>query len=390
MTPNNDITATPTRAQQQDARAWAKFTGCNYTSALRQMRSPLAQGLLGERVSARQLIRTLEEHELVGADPDEFVLGENGYYAERPFAFGGETDFIQLVLITEVLRMFAPASAKSAPKVFSYSLKHTVERLLGEHDLAYSYVSNGRLIWAAASLGLRLSTRDAPGDGDDEGPNLWVGISGREYEYVDRIVRSGVYPGGHRYRPARYDRLHAVLPRAFAGEIITETWAPPARDDAPAPFHDWLARQVDRDDPVSDLANDYTAGIYRSEHDIARTPGDMLTILSEFGSSPSVYDAAVKAITEYMQTEPMPEPFRTRKIETTTSETEGYGAGAGTIDRTEYLCPCGVGEIIETRDNIPGFRDRDVSIDCDRCSTEWRLDYSGRTWSWELVPRMRE
>lgn len=40
---------------QPDARAWADFTGTNYTAALRQMTSPLAQGLLVDRVSAQRL-----------------------------------------------------------------------------------------------------------------------------------------------------------------------------------------------------------------------------------------------------------------------------------------------------------------------------------------------
>ncbi len=55
MTPNNNNDG-PSRAFQQDARAWSAFTGTKYTSALRQMRSPLSQGLFGPRVSARRLI----------------------------------------------------------------------------------------------------------------------------------------------------------------------------------------------------------------------------------------------------------------------------------------------------------------------------------------------
>ena len=92
MTSNN---RTNNRAVQQDARAWKDFTGCNYTAALRQMESPLAQGFLGERVSARQLISTLEDHALIGADGGEFVLGDAGFYADKPFSFNGETDYIQ-------------------------------------------------------------------------------------------------------------------------------------------------------------------------------------------------------------------------------------------------------------------------------------------------------
>ncbi|TDD36822.1 hypothetical protein E1287_09855 [Actinomadura sp. KC06] len=64
MTSNNH---TQNRELQHDARAWAAFTGTKYTAALRQMSSPLAQGLLGDRVSARQLIAVLNDHELIGA-----------------------------------------------------------------------------------------------------------------------------------------------------------------------------------------------------------------------------------------------------------------------------------------------------------------------------------
>lgn len=45
----------------------------------------------------------------------------------------------------------------------------------------------------------------------------------------------------------------------------------------------------------------------------------------------------------------------------------GYGAGSGTIDTDEYECPCGKGRVIRTKDNIPGFRDSDIYIECDEC-----------------------
>ena len=43
------------RDLQQDARAWAGFTGTKYTALLRQKTSPPARGLLGDRVSERRL-----------------------------------------------------------------------------------------------------------------------------------------------------------------------------------------------------------------------------------------------------------------------------------------------------------------------------------------------
>lgn len=132
------------RELQRDARAWATFTGTTYKTALRQMSFPLAQGLLGERVSARQLIAVLDDHELIGAHDGDPILGEGGYLSESPWSFDGKTDFIEIALITDMLLMLMPASDSTAPEVSSYSLKHTAERFLRPHC---SYVSNGRLIW---------------------------------------------------------------------------------------------------------------------------------------------------------------------------------------------------------------------------------------------------
>lgn len=52
-------------------------------------------------------------------------------------------------------------------------------------------------------------------------------------------------------------------------------------------------------------------------------------------------------------------------------EHPGYGAGSGTIDTTVYECPCGAGEVIRTKDNIPGFRESDIVIHCDVCSNKY-------------------
>ena len=49
------------RASQHDARAWSTFTATKYTAAKRQTSSPLAQGLLGDRFSARDLIAVLDD-----------------------------------------------------------------------------------------------------------------------------------------------------------------------------------------------------------------------------------------------------------------------------------------------------------------------------------------
>ncbi len=291
MTSNNH---SQNREFQQDARAWSAFTGTKYTAALRQMSSPLTQGLLGERVSARHLIAALNDHELIGARGGGPTLGENGFRSEARWHFNGETDFIELALITDMLRMFTPISDAATPEVSSYSLKHTAEWFLRPHC---SYVSNGRLIWAAASLGLQIA------DPDSSGPNLLIGVSEREHDYVRRMVGPGqTQPNADHYRPAGYAHLWTALVRAAAGESIAGRWIQPTLVATSVPFHDWLILQAGRNDVVGDLASDYSAGVRDSYHRIARTPGELLAILHRVPHSPEAYDAAVSTIAEWMRT----------------------------------------------------------------------------------------
>jgi hypothetical protein len=369
---------TQNRQLQKDARAWATFTGTKYTTALREISSPLAQGLLGDRVSARRLISVLDDHEVIGARGGEPLLGEYGMRSETPWQFNGATDFLELSLIVDMLRMFSPVSDPMAPAVGSYSLKHTAERFLSPHC---SYVSNGRLIWAAAALGLPIS------DPDGEGPNVLIGLPEREHDYVSRMVGTGqTRPKVDHHRPAGYEHLRNLLTLAAAGQPITGGWVRPEAADEPAPFHDWLVLQADRDDAVGTLAGDYVEGVRTSDHRVARTPDELLAIFHEVSHSPAAYDAVVTAITEWMRTMRSSDPIRTERIGGGAQGHEGWGAGAGTVERYEYLCPCGDGEIIEEHDNIPGFRDHDRWIDCDKCRAEWRfVDGSVRGWGLEPV-----
>ena len=252
------------RELQQDARAWARFTNTNYTAALRQMTSPLAQGLLGHRVSARDLIAVLDEHPLVGADDGLPLLSDNGYYDDTPWMFNGRTDFIELAMVIDMLRMFTSTPPDEELEVSSYSLKHTAEEFLAPHC---TYVSNGRLIWAAAALDLPMV------ESEGGNLNLLIGVSEREHDYVSRTVRDGHRrPQAHHYQPAAFTFLVEALNRAADGEFLNGPWLPPTVVPQSAPFHDWLVQQAPRPDPVGHFAFDYAAGVRDSDHRAARTP----------------------------------------------------------------------------------------------------------------------
>ena len=398
---------THSRALQQDAKAWAVFTGCNYTAALRQMNDPLAQGFLGERMSARQLIMTLKDHVLIGDAGDGHVLGEWGFYADDPFQFNQKTDYVELALTADMLRMFTPLAESATPEVGSYSLKHTVENFLRPH---FSYITNGRLIWAAAALGLPIAENDR-----DSGPNLLIGIPEREHDYVRRMVRTPQnQPQGHHHRPPGYKHLHEALQRCAAGEPVGDRWVWSVPKVESAPFHDWLVLQDNRDDPLGDLSRDYAAGVRDSDHRIARTAEELMHIFEETGYSLNAYRAAEEAVAEWNRltsnsdqkqtvtapaedatakevaagdTVSQPAPgIRTERISTSNWETPGYGAGAGYVQRYEFLCPCGDGKVVEEHDRTPGFRENDVWIECDKCRPKWRFVIDKSVSDWVLEP----
>ena len=365
------------RALQREARAWAELTGTKYTAALRQLHDPLTKGLLGDRISAHQFISTLGDHSLIGAKGGQTVLSENGFLSEGPWSFDGRTDYVKLALIADALRMFTPTRSTGGRSASSYSLKHTLEQFLKPYC---TYVSNGQVIWAAAAIGLPLYNEDG------QGPNLMIGISEREHDYVRRAVDSfGVPIRAHHHRPPGLDHLESVLPRAGAGEIVSDVWQPSiARDDA-SPFHDWLLQQVGRVDPVGTLAQDYSRGIHDSDHRIAHTPDALLGISRECSFPPDVYSAVVYTLAEWFVVAPSQVPLRTECIGENKYDHDDWESGPGVVEVLEYFCPCGSGEIVEEHDNSPGLREHHVSIRCERCITEWRLAEKPVRY-WGLVP----
>lgn len=82
--------------------------------------------------------------------------------------------------------------------------------------------------------------------------------------------------------------------------------------------------------------------------------------------------------------------MRTKKIYSNQENHPGYGDGGGDTEIYEYLCPCGRGRVIEEHDNIPGFRDHDVWLQCPKCLKKYRLDTSGGVRGWELIELKNE
>lgn len=80
--------------------------------------------------------------------------------------------------------------------------------------------------------------------------------------------------------------------------------------------------------------------------------------------------------------------MRTKLIYSNQEEHPGYGAGSGDTERYEYECPCGKGKIIETHDNIPGFREHDLYLYCDECKNKYEFDPSKNTRGWELIKKI--
>jgi hypothetical protein len=279
------------------------LTGTKYTDAFRDVGSPLAQGILGDRLTVSQLLEVLHEH------PD---LGDNGVNTDLndgvPYLDGqGNIDgryrslFSHVAAAAEFLRMFTvgPASGddqQTTSGIGSYQLKHTAEEFLG------FYISNGQLIWAALVLGLPVTTHGE----DYDSPNVSIGIPELEHTYLWNLQNRGPR-NAHHYRPPRLERLRAALDEyAATGSISASSTAPEssAADSAAGwqgdlRFHHWLISQADRDQQVGRVAADYKYGTEQSEDPIAREPADLIAILESYNADESFLENARMAIAEW-------------------------------------------------------------------------------------------
>ncbi|MEV4777412.1 hypothetical protein [Microbacterium sp. LWH12-1.2] len=406
---NNPATPARSREVERDARAWSKFSGMKYTQALRAMEHPLAQGILGDRICARDLIRVLTELPVLSEpiwetdsegreiETNERVthLGDSGLYAaeNRALSSATEHDYVELVLTAEVLRAFTP-TAEPRSEAYSYNLKHTVEEFLGEHLGDHAYIANGQAIWAAAALGIPLAESN-PGEFS---LNADFGLMPEQVEYARRMRRTSgatrIAVRAHHHRPPGYLFLQQAL------QHYRDTGEAPGRWDGvdehaeplTSAFHEWLSVQADPSGARGArgsrerLAGDYAAGVRDGDHGVARKPEELLTILRRVGADDDFFDMARDAIVDWARTSPLSNGIRTELVDRHRSDHGGWGAGGGDVERYEFRCPCGDGAIVEEHDNVPGFREHDVTIICRTCTSEWDFVPGLSVRGWRVAP----
>lgn len=402
------MTNNPARSREieRDARAWSKFSGLKYTQALRAMEHPLTQGILGERICARDVIRVLTEHPVLSepiwdadgeVESDERVthLSDNGLFSaeDRSLSSATERDYIELVLTAEVLRAFTPTAEPHA-EAYSYNLKHTVEEFLGEHLGDHSYIANGQAIWAAAVVGVPIAASNAGAFS----LNADLGLVPEQVEYARRMRRTSGSSRdavrAHHHRPPGYLFLQQSLQQYRATGQAPGRWDGVDEDAEPltSAFHEWLAAQAD---PSGErgaqgsrerLAGDYAAGVRDGDHGVAREPEELLAILYRVGADDDFFDMAREAIVDWARTSPLSEGIRTELLDRDRSDHGGWGAGAGDVERYEFRCPCGEGKILEEHDNVPGFREHDVRIMCRKCKEEWEFVPGLSIRAWRIAP----
>jgi hypothetical protein len=395
MTNTNDISSRQ-REVERDARALAKFSGMKYTRALRLIEHPLAQGILGERFCARDVIRVLTEHPVLsrpGADPNNRSthLGSDGLWSagEYPLEVSTEDDYLSVVLTAEVLRMFN-RTAVSNSDASSYGLKHTAEEFLGEYLQGFSYITNGTAIWAAAVLDIPV----APDAAEEQGPNADFGLVSEQVDYARRMRRSAGAERervrAHHHRPPGYAHLRRVLEEYAESGKAPERWGGIDDEAEPttSPFHEWLAAQAGPGELGSRalLAGHYRAGFRDGDHGVAKQPEDLISILRNLGADEAFIEAGHRAVVEWGLTSPESIGIRTERMYDSRDVHGGWGAGSGDAERYEYRCPCGHGKIVEEHDNVPGFREHDHFIICGTCTTEWRFVDGLPTRSWRIEP----
>ena len=79
--------------------------------------------------------------------------------------------------------------------------------------------------------------------------------------------------------------------------------------------------------------------------------------------------------------------MQTKLISQKTDLHSGYGTGEGSTEYYEYECPCGRGKIVEEHDNIPGFREHNVYLLCEKCRKFYTIDTASGIRNWRIVQK---
>ncbi|MGD2204514.1 hypothetical protein [Microbacterium maritypicum] len=288
----------------RDAKTWSRATGVKYTEALRLIEDPLHQGILGDRIVVRDLLRVLVEHPIIGSTHAKSPFGLNGLRTDVWMADELTGKLLRQVILTaEFLRLFDPVPAEMLSSedswAGSYQLKHTAEEYLG--DVVHGYVHNGVLIWAAAVLDLpmRRST-------NWNSPNVEIAVHPQQLEHTRQVLglAEGT-PDWHYYRPTSYDMLQNVLELAATGMPIDAALGtiPPRRNPL-SPFHTWMSKQTHRRGLPGRVATDYLDGVDRSEHRAAVDPTDFRELIRGLTSSDHFYRGAVRLAAEWSKLNP--------------------------------------------------------------------------------------
>ena len=288
----------------RDAKAWRVAAGVKLTEALRLIEDPLHQGILGDLIVVRDLLRVLEDHPIIGSKHSSTVFGRRGLMDDEPMADDLSADLLrETLLAAEFLRMFTPVSAADRHErndVGSYTLKHMAEELLG-HTVG-GYLTNGALIWAAAALGLPMRESGSVG----ESRNVTIYLLREEVDFMraGHPARIGRRTGAH-FQPPGYQRLTAVVERASNGEPLDDELTIPIQNRRSwSPFHIWLSEQAGRDGFEGRFAGDYLAGVSASDHRPAASGKDLMRILRGIRIDPEFLAAAKALVAEYEITGP--------------------------------------------------------------------------------------
>lgn len=154
-------------------------------------------GVLGPRFSWADIDRIAEEHP---------TLRYYGYNSPRPTKInyrhpqdGDQPDDVNRA--ADILRCMTPISTSSRRATGSYTMKHTVEGLLGR----IGYISNGQLITAALLVGVEVK----PVGGDN--PNAVIGVPYTEEDFLRRRRPSSIYGANKRETPPRWSEFVEYL-----------------------------------------------------------------------------------------------------------------------------------------------------------------------------------